>query len=216
MSVSGDMFKEAFRPFGSPSTVYFNGKEERIAREQGSVFDRGLATRGQLNEVGRQASELGGFRQQLQAGIANAPDREGRVIAGRAATVTQQQFGDQQTGAVTHADVLDNALKRAKTRVGINTRGDNAVRNQQLKDRLTEVRAGMTEKARALDVQVKGQNISSGVNVGAQDAIDRVRAAQADAFGSIAGGIGAEFKDAFSNRKSSPTPEKHSLAKDGF
>lgn len=159
----------------------------------GPSFFRGQVTRGQLANVGDQARRLGGLRTQVNASIDNAPDREGRRIKNVASQVVQQQFGDQQTGAVTHASVLDNALKRAKARTGIAQRGDAAVRNQQLKDRLTQVRQGITQKGRALDLQTKGQEILSGVNVAASSARSQGQAAVAGGLGTVVGALAARF-----------------------
>ena len=154
-------------------------------------FRRDRVTRGQVTALGEQATQFEGLRGRVNADIRNAPEREGRRLRSAGGLAVQQKFGDQQTGAVTQGDVLSNALKRAKARVGIGNRGDAAIRNQQLKDRLTQVRSGIRAKGRAINLQVTGQNIQAGVNVGVGNAQARGRASTADAFGTSVGAIAA-------------------------
>lgn len=152
-------------------------------------FNSSLAkTREQLTSLGGQADALGGLRNRVNASIGNAPDRLTRGVSNSAGLAVQQTLGDQETGAVTHRDVLNNALRRAKTRVGIAQRGDKAARNQQLKDRLTQVRAGIANQGSAIDLQTKGANIRAGVNVGVSNARDAASQSTADLIG---GGLGA-------------------------
>lgn len=151
----------------------------------------GLSIRQQVDQVGAQANRLGGLRSRVGASISGAAGREGRAVRQGAGLAVQQQLGDQTTGAVTQADTLNNALRRSKARVQIGQRGDKAIRNQQLKDRLTQVRSGIARRGQGLRAQVSAENIRAGVNVGVTAAKDFGRSAVAGAAGSIAGGIGA-------------------------
>lgn len=195
MSGFSDFFSESLRPFGSPSNEHLIDKERRLAGELGSPFAAQRKTRGQVTELGDEAGRLQGLRSRVNASISNAPNRAARSNTIAANTSVQQRFGDQQTGAVTHGDILDNSLRRAKTRVGIVNRGDAAVRNQQLKDRLTQVRSGVAARGRAIDTQVAGRNIQAGVNVGLGNAKARGDASSADAAGTITGALAAALKD---------------------
>jgi hypothetical protein len=159
-----------------------------------SVFAGQAETSGQLDQVGAQAAQLGGLRSNVLQGIDTAESRIGGRNRRQAANVVQQQFGDQQTGAVTHGDVLNNALRRAKTRTGIAQRGDSAIRNQQLKDRLEQVRQGIAGQARGIDLQTAGQDIKSGVALGRQSASERIAASNASAVGGILGIAGGTLK----------------------
>lgn len=160
----------------------------------GDEFAGQSKTRGQVAFIGNQADELGGLRTRVFSSIANAPDREIRGIRNAASLATQNQFGDQQTGAVRQGDIVSNALRRAKTRVGISNRGDAAVRNQQLRDRLTQVRSGIRGSARSLREQVTGRNIKAGVNVGVTAARGRASASNAGLVGSVLGGVTGTLK----------------------
>lgn len=164
--------------------------EPRLA----GFFKKDAPIRGQLTEVGRQAGSLSRFRSRVNASVGNAVNREARTRGSTASSAVAQRFGDQETGAVTHGDVLNNALRRAKARTGIHARGDNAVRNQQLKDRLTLVRSGVADQNRSLNQSVTGSNIQAGVNVGVQDARQFGQAATADAFGGAAGALAGVLK----------------------
>lgn len=154
----------------------------------GDAFAGQSATRSQVTQLGAQATQLEGLRGQVTRSVDNAPAREGRGIRNAASLGVQQQLGDQASGAVTHGSVLSNALRRAKARVGIAGRGDDAIRNQQLKNRLTQVRADVGSQARALQTQVTGINIKAGVNAGVGNAVSAGQAFRANAIGGVLGG----------------------------
>lgn len=163
----------------------------------GPSFAKGAVTRGQLGELATQGDEFKSLRQGVNAAIGNAPERDATRTFNAANSASQQQLGDQQTGAVTHRDVLSNALRRAKARVGVAQRGDAASRNQQLKDRLAQVRSGIARQGRAIQTQIEGANIRAGVNVGVDAARQRSGNARAGAIGAVAGGLAATAKDYF-------------------
>lgn len=148
-------------------------------------------TRNQLTSLGTQADALGGLRQRANAAINNAPDRLTRGVSNDVGSAVQQQLGDQQTGAVTQDSTLSNALRRAKARVGIAQRGDKAARNQQLKDRLTQARAGIAAQAGGIETQLTGANIRTGVDVGVGRAKDAASQSTADLIGGTLGSFTA-------------------------
>lgn len=161
----------------------------------GPGFAKGKATRKQLGTLDEQASKFAGLRTGVNAAIGNAPERDAARMFDAANLATQQQLGDHESGAVTHKSVLSNALRRAKARVGVAQRGDAASRNQQLKDRLTQVRSGIARQGNAIQTQIEGANIRAGVNVGVDAARQRGSNSRAGAIGSIAGGLAATIKD---------------------
>lgn len=167
-----------------------------------SVFDAGKDTRVQLGQIGQQASQLTGLRSRVQANIGNSAARQKRQLGGAASLAAQQEAGDQATGATSHASTVANALKRAKARTGIAGRGDKAIRNQQLKNRLTQVRAGVAQKGRAIDLQTQGASIRAGVDTNKEAASLYSRSATAGAIGSAAGGLAATLKNNQTNNKS--------------
>lgn len=188
---------------------------ERPQFTLGSSFDD-AGIRSQVSQIGANADSLSGLRSQVNESVSNAPDREGRGIRNAASLFSQQRLGDQATGAVTHGSVLDNALRRAKARVGIAGRGDTAIRNQQLKDRLTRVRTDVRSQGRALQMQVTGQNIKAGVNVGVGAAQRSGQAFRADAIGTTLGGISAALKNSsFFNRPKTTITEQPLGGSDG-
>jgi len=199
MSALGEILKEAVRPFGDPHGKRMQIADQKFEDRQKSVFAGGEDTSRQLDALGTQADRLGGLRARAVRGIDTAEKRQGAAVR------VQQQFGDQETGAVTHASALDAALKRAKTRVGIGQRGDAAIRNQQLKDRLEQVRMGIAGQARAISTQTAGQNIKAGVNLGVSDARDRISASRASAAGGIVGAVAGGIKG-FRDRKAAAAP----------
>lgn len=158
----------------------------------GSEFDDEL-TRGQINFVGDQATRFGGLRSRAQASINNAVNRTRRVAGAQGASRVATQLGDQDTGARGN-DAVTNALRRAKARVGVIDRGDAAARNQQLVDRLAQVKSGISAQGRAIQLQTAGQNIRAGVNIASQDARARGDAAVAGATGASLGGLAATLK----------------------
>jgi len=205
MSALGEILKEAVRPFGDPHGKRMQIADQKFEDRQKSVFAGGEDTSRQLDALGTQADRLGGLRARAVRGIDTAEKRQGAAVRNAAGQQVQQQFGDQETGAVTHASALDAALKRAKTRVGIGQRGDAAIRNQQLKDRLEQVRMGIAGQARAISTQTAGQNIKAGVNLGVSDARDRISASRASAAGGIVGAVAGGIKG-FRDRKAAAAP----------
>lgn len=189
----GDYFRESLRPFGDPIGLYQTDKEQRLQNKLGDVFNDEV-TRGQITHLRDQADRFGGLRSQAQAGINNAVNRGRAKLGKEAGLAASLKFGDQATGAVNPNDVVTNALRRAKARVGIVNRGDEALRNQQLQDRLKQVKAGISARGRGIQTQTKAQNIMSGVNVAASDAAARGRAATADMAGGIAGSFAGLLK----------------------
>lgn len=170
----------------------------------------GLSIRQQVDQVGAQANRLGGLRSRVGASISGAGEREGRGVRQAAGLAVQQQFGDQATGAVTQADTLSNMIKRAKVRGLIGQRGDKAIGNQQLKDRLTQVRSGIARRGQGIRAQVSAENIRAGVNVGVTSARDFASNAIAGDLGSVIGGVSATLLDRFRNKPPDPPPQTKS------
>lgn len=172
-------------PIGQPAIP-----EQRLA----NVFDD-ATTRGQISFVGNQADEFAGFRPRARAAIDNSVNRTRRAAGATGSAGAAATLGDQVTGARDPNDVVTNALRRAKARVGIINRGDAAARNQQLTDRLRQVRSGIAGQGRALQLQTAGQNIRSGVLVNADASKARGDAAVAGAVGGSLGGLAATLKN---------------------
>lgn len=96
------------------------------------------------------------------------------------------------------SQAMGSAERRAKVRQGIVSRGDEAVRNQQLKDRLKIAQQQATRRGSLINVLQTHENIKEGVNAGVSDANARAQASTASMFGSIAGtaaGLGKQWYD---------------------
>ena len=189
-----DLFKESLRPFGSPSTLFFDQKAQKAQNKLGDVFNDEL-TRGQITHLGDVADDLGGLRSRVQASIGNEANRVRATARRQSSGSVAAALNDQAEGAVNSGDIVSNALRRAKARQGILMRGDAAGRNQALRNRLEEVRTGISSSGRAIQTQTQGQNIMSGVNVASDSARARGDAAVAGALGGVAGGLAATLKN---------------------
>jgi hypothetical protein len=160
-------------------------------------FNSGQHTRNQLEGLGAQRDRFGSLRERAFSAINNAPQKAVRTLRNAGSLAAQQKLGDQQTGAFNQADALRNSLARAKARTGIVTRGEPAVRNQQLKNRLAQVRSGIGTQGRGIQTQLQGQNTRFGVEGAIHDSRAGVKAARANAIGGALGGLTASL---FSNK----------------
>lgn len=151
-----------------------------------SLETRLSATREQVGVIAGQRNRFAGLRDQF---IGDVQSIRGEQQQFGAATGSQafQVLRDQGAGT-SFGDTLRRGLKVAKVRQGVMNRGENAIRNQRLKDRLQLARTGLRRQGAALDLQATGEQIRSGVNIGVQRAEDRGRASIA---GLIGTGLGA-------------------------
>ena len=96
--------------------------------------------------------------------------------------------------ATTAGGTLEEALRRAKARQAIVNRGDGAIRNQRLKDRIMGARSDLRKRASALDLQSTGSNIRAGVDLSTAQTNRAIAGNRADALGGVLGGLGATLK----------------------
>lgn len=143
-------------------------------------------TRRQLDVVSEQRGRFAGLRDQFIGDVQNIGGEQQRFGAA-AGSQAFQVLRDQGAG-FTAGGTLRRGLRVAKARQGVMNRGDNAIRNQRLKDRLQLARTGMSRKGAALKMQSIGQQIRSGVDIGVTAARDRGKASTA---GLIGTGLGA-------------------------
>lgn len=131
--------------------------------------------------------------------------QERRRVGAAAGSAVQQKFGVVR-GRRGFARNLEQTIRRGKARQGIKARGDEAVRNQQLKDRLALARQDIARRG-----VIQGANESAGrlrtgldrVEVQAQDSVNQ---AFAGAAGSIAGGLASGFGDRLFNSNTDVVP----------
>lgn len=144
------------------------------------------ATREQLGVVAGERGRFASLRDQFIGDVQSIGAERQRFGA---ATGSQafQVLRDQGAGT-SFGSTLRRSSRVAKVRQGVANRGDAAIRNQRLKDRLQLARSGLGRKGAALNLQSIGQQIRSGINIGVSSARDRGRAAVAGAIGT---GLGA-------------------------
>jgi monoamine oxidase len=129
--------------------------------------------------------------------MANAGDRgaaEVRNVANMTAAL------NNQAPVTSFSDALASADRRAKARQGIVNRGDAAVRNQQLKDRLAIAKGQISRRGDLINTLQTSANIREGVNAGLSDANNQIRQSNAGMWGSIAGGAARFGKQWLNNR----------------
>lgn len=124
------------------------------------------------------------LRAQLQRTASFAANRQ-------EAALTSPVFGGQ----------LEAATRRMRARQGIVNRGEEAIVNQNLKDRLQVVRAQMKRRGAIQQGLQQAANIRQGVNIGTQNANQIISESNADLFGGIAGAATGILKDSGNREK---------------
>ncbi len=177
---------ELTSPFASPS----QRKEDiRLAKRLGKLDVDSGRSRALIESLGGERAKFRGLADRFAIEAANIEPERRQLRASAGSAAAQSLRGD---GGTTAGSTLDRMLRTAKARQGIIERGDPAIRNQRLKDRLAMVRAGVSRTGAAIDLQGAGQQIRAGVNLAGQRAEDRIGAARAGAAGAAAG-IGAAY-----------------------
>lgn len=134
-------------------------------REQRSGFSK-LST--------RQAANIGGQKDRLRRSL------------GAAASLKAARSSSTPTS---FAGSIQDATRRASARQGIVNRGEKAIANQSLKDRLSFVRSGLRQHGVAQQSLSQGANIREGVNIGVTDANEAINASNQALVGTAVGGI---------------------------
>jgi hypothetical protein len=148
-----------------------------------------------MNDLAMLDADRGAFstlRAQHQGAVGNTQGRLRKEL-GRSATaaVAQQErgvgpaFGGQ----------LESAVRRMRARQGIMNRGEAAINNQSLKDRIEIARGSMRRRGQLQQSLQQAANIREGVNVGVQNANQIIAESNADLFGGIAGAGAGILKD---------------------
>lgn len=118
-------------------------------------------------------------------------------------SVLAQKFG-RVTGV---AGNLRQTLRRGKARQQIEGRGEPAIANQQLKDRVSMARRNLSRRG----VGLRGLGVASRMRTdianARQTGADRVDAAKFGAFGAVAGGLTSAFGEKLFDRGGTVTPE---------
>jgi len=123
---------------------------------------------------------IGGRTRRLQAGANLAAQREGSF---------------KFSGPRGFSRQLLQAEKRGKARQGIHERGDKAIRNQQLKDRISIARQAINKRGQVMQSAADAAQIRAGGEAAIKSAHAGTQAAYAGAAGAIAGGALRGFGD---------------------
>ena len=182
---------------------------KKIGRHQASVLGAGdlLAQKMKAGESfgsaflkdsiasGREFEARGeALRGKHEANVGNISGRINRINAG--ANLAAQRDGSAQfSGPRGFSRQLEQATKRGKARQGINQRGEKAVQNQQLKDRIGLARQSIKRRGQLQQSSADAARLRSGSEAFARDQNAGVSAAFAGAAGSIAGGALRGFGD---------------------
>ena len=134
--------------------------------------------------------------------VANAGNELTRLRGASSSAVAQKFSGGAARG---FAGNLDLAVRRGKARQGILSRGDAAIRNQQLKDRLTLAKQAGNRQGMIQGALSNAARLREGGQAHARQVASNVRDAQTGAIGSIIGGAARGFQDMFSGPSMDPT-----------
>ena len=128
------------------------------------------------------------------ANVGDITQEQGRLGRG-AASAVQQKF--RTPGGGSFSRQLEQTLRRGKARQGIMNRGDAAIRNQQLKDRLALARSSVGRRGALQQTSADAARLRAGLSATERAAKSQVGSAFAGAGGFILGGAARGFKDFF-------------------
>lgn len=141
------------------------------------------------------------LRARQLAGIDSIGGRQ-KTLATAASSAVQQGLPAASGGPRGFSKNLNQTLRRGKARQGIINRGDAAIRNQRLKDRLQVAKSSVVRRGQLQQTAADSARLESGLELAQTNANVGVNQAMIGAAGSIAGGITAGF----SNNGGSNTP----------
>lgn len=167
-----------------------------------------------LKESVGNAASLQGSAEQLAArherNVANiaAPQHRLAVASGSAA---QQKFASP--GAGSFAKQLEQTVRRGRARQGIINRGEPAIAQQQLKDRLEMARQGINRRGTAIGLQAQATGLKTGVNEARAAAKQTVSNAMGGALGFIGGGLISKYGAGLFASKDAPVEVSGEVAR---
>ena len=129
----------------------------------------------------------------LAAASAGTADARARRRLGAAASSAAAQ--SETVRPTSFGDAIASAGRRAKVRQGIVARGEPAIQNQALRDRLEIARRGARRRGQVRQGLASAANIREGVNVGVADADALISASRADLAGGLLGGVTGVLAD---------------------
>ena len=136
--------------------------------------------------------QLEGLRSRFEDNVETSFGLRNRLTSGASSAVAQQ-FRNVGGGPRSFASNLEQTIRRGKARTGIINRGEKAIANQKLKDRIGIARQRIGRKGILEDALGNAANIRAGVDDARRNAKDQVSAAFGGAAGSILGGLASGF-----------------------
>ena len=152
------------------------------------------------------------FRTRHKQNVDNLGQQRQR-LAVTAGAGAQAKFRDP--GGASFADKLEQTIRRGRARQGIVNRGDKAIANQQLKDRLQLARAGMTRQGQLMGASASAARLQKGLDITKEQAASSVSQANAGMYGFLAGSALSAF-DFGGNETEIPIQEDPSIPQGGF
>jgi len=161
----------------------------------GTAFLKDSISRGKHFEVRGEK-----LRTKQEAAISNVGGQLNRVRAAANSGV-QQKTSAPQGGPRGFSRALEMNLRRGKARQGVENRGEKAILNQQLKDRLQLAKGTLGKRGTMQQSSADAARLRAGGDAAAQRANSQVGAAFAGATGAIIGGALRGFGDSFGGDK---------------
>ena len=141
---------------------------------------------------GEERAEFTPLRKRFIANVGNKDRRMSQRLQGSISSQVAQQFNEPATN---FADAISASTRKAKIRGEISNRGENAIKNQQLRDRIAIMRSGQKRRGAIQDALSQATNIREGVNVGVANANQAIANSNADLAGGITGSVLAGIKN---------------------
>jgi hypothetical protein len=137
------------------------------------------------------------LRSRFETVMGNTTARD-QNLAATANSAVQSQFSQRfGGGARGFRNQLEQSLRRGKARQGIQNRGENAIRNQQLKDRLTLARSAINRRGTAMSGSASAMGMRQSEQNNLQAGQDAIHNAKVGAIGGVVGGLASGFSDMF-------------------
>lgn len=181
-----------FRKFQNSITGAGDSLAQKLASKEtlGTAFLKDSIGRGRQLE-----GQFEGLRAEHEADINNTGNERQQLAAG-ANSAAQQQFRNV-SGPRSFAQNLEQTVRRGKARQGIVNRGEKAIQNQQLKDRLQLMRSKVGRRGALQGAASDAASFRAGTDITQQNASARKSAATAGGLGFAVGGLASGFKDKF-------------------
>lgn len=166
-----------------------------VAQQQQGTVGKETAAQSLRQEVGNLQSLRDSLQGARNRHLGNVSNAENRLRTGLSNAATMKVAQSDRYSPTSFRGALDSATRRMRARQGIVNRGDAAIRNQSLKDRIKVAQGSAVRRGNLQNVLQQGINIREGVNVGVSNANNRIKAARANMFGTLAGSAASIIKN---------------------